>query len=180
MKGGERMKYNIREVFYQDQDEMIYVRKILLSLRQNYPNFEQWLDEKVMTQLGDTRKIIVALSEQVIVGVMVLKNTVSERKICTLWVQEEYRKNGIGTELIKYAIKELETKYPLITVSENSHMNFLPLMEKFHFRLKRRYRGYYQPEIIEYAYNGLLEENVTDECCIIFNPTAICPSDPAW
>lgn len=174
------MKYNIREVFYQDQDEMIYVRKILLSLRQNYPNFEQWLDEKVMTQLGDTRKIIVALSEQVIVGVMVLKNTVSERKICTLWVQEEYRKNGIGTELIKYAIKELETKYPLITVSENSHMNFLPLMEKFHFRLKRRYRGYYQPEIIEYAYNGLLEENVTDECCIIFNPTAICPSDPAW
>ena len=86
------MKYNIREVLYQDQDEMICVRKILLSLKQNYPNFDQWLDKKVMTQLGNTRKIIVALSGQVIVGVMVLKNTVSERKICTLWVQKEYRK----------------------------------------------------------------------------------------
>ena len=171
------MKYNIREVLYQNQDEMIYVRDILLSLKRNYPNFEQWLEKKVMTQLGDTRKIIVALSERVIVGVMVLKNTVSEQKICTLWVQEEYRKNGIGTELIKCAIEELETKYPLITVSENSYMNFLPLMEKFNFQLKRRYRGYYRPGVIEYAYNGLLEENITGECCIIFNPTAICPSD---
>lgn len=172
------MKYNIREVLYQDQDEMICVRKILLSLKQNYPNFDQWLDKKVMTQLGNTRKIIVALSGQVIVGVMVLKNTVSERKICTLWVQKEYRKNRIGTDLIKYAIKELETKYPLITVSENSYMNFLSLMEEFNFQLKRRYRGYYQPGVIEYAYNGLLEENVTDECCIIFNQTAICSSNP--
>lgn len=165
------MKYNIREVFYQDQDEMIYVRKILLSLKQNYPNFEQWLDEKVMTQLENTRKIIVALSGQAIIGVMVLKSTVSERKICTLWVQKEYRKNGIGTDLIEYAIEELETKYPLITMSENSYMDFLPLMENFNFRLERRYKGYYQPGIIEYAYNGLLEENVTGECCIIFNPT---------
>lgn len=50
------MKYNIREVLYQDQDEMICVRKILLSLKQNYPNFDQWLDKKVMTQLGKHSK----------------------------------------------------------------------------------------------------------------------------
>ena len=138
------MQYNIREALYQDSNEIMRIQQALLSLRRNYPNFQEWINQKVIAQLGKTRKIIIALSGQkTIAGVMILKNTVFEKKICTLWVHKEYRKNGIGTALMRYAIKELGTKYPLITMSQESYIEFLPLMKKFNFQLKKCYNGYY-------------------------------------
>ncbi len=172
------MQYHIREAVYQDCDELMRVQDALLSLRRSYPKFQDWLNRKVIPQLGKIRKIIIAQNEKkTIVGIMILKNTCAEKKICTLWVHRDYQKNGIGTALMERAIRELQTSRPLITMSQESYAEFLPLMRKFHFELKKRYHGYYKAGITEYAFNGLLKDDGSVEYCIIFDPSAICTAD---
>ena len=80
------------------------VKDVLLEeLSDSYPNFDKWYNEKVLVEMRkgvSSREIIVAISElergSKITGVAIIKKTEEERKICTLKVLKEYRKQGIG------------------------------------------------------------------------------------
>lgn len=138
---------------FQRQDEL-YAH--ISSLEQEYPFFMDWYYNTVLpgTTIG-LRKIIVATIEDNIAGVLILKDA-SEKKICTLRVESEYRGNGLGHRLMNIAIRELKTEYPLITVSDIHIDEFMTLFRDNKFRFSKMYFEKYIKGHYEIAFNGYL------------------------
>ena len=138
------------------QSLLIRIRNILADLEYCYPNFSLWI-EKVFRELKDTdkRKIILVTDQNWsnILGVTIIKNTVQEKKICTLRVLKEYQDQGIGTILLKEAIKELKDPLPLITVSELQINTFKPFLERYGFVIKDKVKSLYRDGMYEYFFN---------------------------
>lgn len=135
--------------------ENIY--KSLSSLNQDYPNFEKWYFEKVVPgiKIGN-REIIMTTSNQMISGFSILKNSYDEKKICTLRVNPEFRKNGIGKILFEKSLEVLDSDSPVITVSQERVSQFSPLLKHYGFELSQVISGYYKKSLNEYVYNGVI------------------------
>lgn len=131
---------------------------MLKQVRTDYPNFSQWYNITVRNGLMDgTRQIWLAVSiSGEIAGVLILKKNTEERKICTLYVQDCFRGQGIGTQMMKTAIQYLGTDTPLATVSSQHLHEYWALLEHFNFCLCRVYPDYYRSGVDEYAFNGEL------------------------
>jgi len=135
------------------------VYNFLYCLNGDYPNFGQWFFDKVINGFNNgTREILVASSSDNIVGVAILKKSPNEKKICTLRVHEHHQRNGIGSLLITEAIRILDTETPIITVASFRSKQFMPLFNKFGFKLTEICVNYYGKGTAEYAYNGLLNK----------------------
>ena len=79
--------------------EKIY--NITKELEIDYPNHYQWFHEKFCKELdGKAREIVFCLNNDVPIGVVFLKNSKDEKKICTIYVEKTYRNIGIGTQLL--------------------------------------------------------------------------------
>ncbi len=131
------------------------VKDILNDIKDLYPNFENWLMfkfQKSNIELG-LRNIIVARTPAGVVGVALLKKQQEERKICTFFVSPSYRKKGIGSQLMELSLDWLETKKPLITVSEERKPFLEPLLRKFNFCQSKALLGFYREDKFEYFYN---------------------------
>ncbi len=132
-------------------------QNILSDLQVEYPFFLKWL-QKVFEELqtSEKRLVLIYCSDESIFdikGVAILKNTVEERKICTLRVMNPYRHQGIGTLLLNKSIELLNDPYPLITVS-GIHMDiFGPFLRKNGFVLKDKIKSLYRRGCYEYFYN---------------------------
>ncbi len=149
---------DIHQVSSVDFDLQKKIAQELEPLNFIYPDFKDWLTQKVFRQLiTDMRKIFVAQENEIICGILILKDTDEEKKICTLRVTPRYSRLGIGSQLIKLAQSELKTEYPVITVSEKHREEFRPIFEKFEFSFHQRYFNYYKEETTEYSYNGPIE-----------------------
>ena len=134
------------------------VYDVLRDLEKEYPSFERWYYSKVVPGLAKhEREVYVYMVDQVIAAVMILKNSATEKKICTLRVRNEYQKCGIGSELIRLAQNCLKTDYPVITVSKDKEIEFKRLFEKFGFNRYKDYDSYYRVGKIEVSYNGPIE-----------------------
>ena len=128
----------------------------LLSLTEDYPNFENWFFEKVVPDTISGKRMIYCISiNEDIAGILILK-LYSESKICTLRVSPEYRHMGLGSYLMELAINKLNNNYPLITVSDSHISDFKPLFDKFGFKLNQLCLNYYRENHIELVYNGKL------------------------
>ncbi len=155
------MKYNIKQInensFFLDS-----IFKSLSFLRLEYPGFYKWYHKKVMQGLSsDSRKIFLAttssrISQHNIDGVLILKNTLEERKICTLFVKEKNRYKGIGAKLMDLAMNEFHGEKPLITISDNHITSFNHLLNKYEFKVEDMLPNYYTNGRIEYTFNGHL------------------------
>ena len=88
-----------------------------------------------------------------------------EKKICTLRVSEKYRRCGWATFLLKVAFRELRCAKPIITVSSYHIEEFAPLLQKNGFILYKGYLDYYKSGITEYAFNGPLNEEISQRVC---------------
>lgn len=132
----------------------------LSFLRTEYPDFTSWFYDKVVPGLENgSRDIFIATSSRDYNhanGILILKNTNNEKKICTLFVDEQSRKNGLGCKFIELAMNRLDTNFPIITISENRKNDFNKLLQKFDFKLFDRYGDFYKKGITEYSYNGHL------------------------
>ena len=86
----------------------------LSFLRTEYPEFYSWFYDKVVPGLSNgTREVFIAqttLSFGKVNGVLILKNTNFEKKICTLYVDKESRMNGFGQKFMNIAFNELQQK----------------------------------------------------------------------
>ena len=101
-----------------DLDKIIFnILKITLPVKEDYPNYKDWFLNKQVKGINIDRDIIFAMYNEEIVGVANIKGTIEEKKICTLYIKECFRKSMIGSNLIKMACDELETDKPLITIS---------------------------------------------------------------
>ena len=138
---------------YQKQVELF---SHISTLEQEYPHFKEWYYNTVLPETrAGLRKIIVASIENSIAGVLILKNC-KEKKICTLRVAPDYRHNGLGHLFMDVAIHELETAYPLITVSDNHINEFEKLLNDYNFKLTGMYYEKYIDGHFELAFNGYL------------------------
>ena len=110
------------------------LKKIVIetsSFKKDYPDYENWFWEKQVTGLFDgTRDIIVAIKNNKIIGISNIKNTVVEKKICTLSVDKRYRMKTIGSKLVEISLKLLNTKTPVITMSLYKLPEFTSIIKK--------------------------------------------------
>ncbi|AHG78679.1 Acetyltransferase, GNAT [Mannheimia varigena USDA-ARS-USMARC-1388] len=128
-----------------------------------YPNISIWY-EKVIREINEDssrREMFIVLSnesnELSISGLMILKNHLDEKKICTLRVKDSHQGKGIGTKLFEYAFEYLNTKVPLITVPEESVDIFSRIFDKYGFKQTESRSNLYREGKVEYIYNGYFE-----------------------
>jgi acetyltransferase, GNAT family len=126
----------------------------------NYPNIDTWY-QKIVSEINNdpkSREMFICLSNEKnllsISGLMILKNTCDEKKICTLRVNENYQGKGIASELIQKAFDFLKTEKPLITVPEESVEVFSNIFNKYGFEKKDEIHDLYREKKIEHIYNG--------------------------
>ena len=88
-----------------------------------YPNYFKWYWEKVIPNiLKGTRDVIIVTVNYEIVGVAIVKKEENEKKLCTIFVKEEYRDKQITIRLLEECFSFLETSTPLVTISEDKNI----------------------------------------------------------
>ena len=115
------------------------------ELEIDYPNHYNWFHEKFCKELdGKAREIIFCLNNNVPIGVVFLKNSKEEKKICTIYVEKTYRNIGIGTQLLLKSFAFLNTTKPLITMPEYKVKEFDNIIRNYNWE---------KTEIIESCYS---------------------------
>lgn len=145
--------------------QMAYAKKVysfLFLLNFEYPKFTQWYNSLYKTNglLNDEREIIICTVNRNIVGVAILKNSETEKKICTLRVLPTYQCLGIGSALLEKSFELLNNDKPLITIHISKYQSFKRLFEKYNFSLEQQMQGYYGLMRSELSYNGMLSDDV--------------------
>ena len=69
-----------------------------------------------------------------IVGVSSLKKS-EENKICTFYIKDDYRKEGLGSKLLEQSLKYLETEKPVINFSKNKFDMIKNFVDKYNWKL---------------------------------------------
>lgn len=141
--------------------KIIYlVSKFLSDLVKDYPRHNEWYIKMVMsTWLNEDRNILVCInSKGQIIGVSILKSSLSEKKICTLRVANKYQNKGIGRELVKKSFVWLDSDKPIVSVSESKKEQFDSIFKYFGFKLEQECIGIYQKDRVECVYNGVLSK----------------------
>ena len=125
-----------------------------------YPKIERWFN-KIIKEIDEDNKkrelflaIITSEGNIELAGILILKNTDREKKICSLRVIEKFRNKGIGKRLFEKAFEYLGTTKPLITLPEECYKDaFRGLLEKYNFVETSRREGVYRDNRIEYFFN---------------------------
>jgi ribosomal protein S18 acetylase RimI-like enzyme len=134
----------------------LHFKKIAASLADvsaYYPEFKSWLyfTFRAGIYVGE-RKILVAHSDGDIAGLALLKNSISEKKICTFYVLPEYRDDGVGRSLMHKSLQTLGHNDIGISVSEERHSELSPLLRSCGFSLDSVLPGRYRNEKSEFFY----------------------------
>lgn len=157
------MTFIINQIISSEAASIKKIGEILAFLKKDYPDFFAWYNNKVVPGLNvEQRQIYIATPENridEIAGVIILKDDGFEKKICTLYVFEKYRRQGVGSMFIELAINILGTKLPMITVSDSNKEEFVDLLDKYGFEYYQEYPSYYKNDISEHSYNGYLKAN---------------------
>lgn len=139
------------------------IRKMLRCLNIEYPDFYGWYDGLFQEdkELYDNREIIICEKECHIAGVVILKSTEEEKKICTLRVAKPFQRQGIGRKLMELSLEWLEEDKPLITMHKSKQHQFASLLDYYGFTLAEKQWNYYNIFSTELSYNGVLTKKET-------------------
>ena len=124
-----------------------------------YPKFEEWFNKILIENLNfpNKREIFFCINKEKLLinicGIMILKKYKEEKKICTLYVLENFRNKKIGSQMIKKSFEYLGTNKPFITIPEEEYLNFKVLLNKYNFIETKKIKNYYRKNKIEYFYN---------------------------
>ena len=135
---------------------VIKILKATLPIKDDYPNYKDWFLNKQVKGMDNDRDIIFALCNDEIVGVSNIKKSIDEKKICTLYIKECFRKNSIGSSLIQMSFEELETNKPLVTISSNKIYDFRKIIIKNNWELSGELKNFYKNNSDEYVFNDSL------------------------
>lgn len=115
-----------------------------------YPQYKSWYYNKAIPRILEGKgEIFLATINDEIVGFVNIKND-DEKKICTLYIIENYRKKGIATKLLENAFSYLETTKPLITIPAYNEYMFQKIIKKYDWK---RTGCIYNYSSVEYVYN---------------------------
>ena len=145
-----------------------YINKILnkililsMQVKDDYPDYRQWFQNVQIPGIYDgTRNIIVAHINDKIVGFVSLKKT-DEKKICTFYVEKNYRKNKIGALLAEKAINYLEEEKPLITIPMDKLHEFIKIASKYNWEVTEIKENLYRTTTPEVIVNGSINSTQT-------------------
>lgn len=127
------------------------------ELECDYPDHYYWFYYKFCKNLdGKNREIIFCLDNDILVGVAFLKNSEIEKKICTIYITKEYRKQGIGTNLLLRSYEFLKTTKPLITMPEYKLKEFDNIIKTYDWKKRQIIKSCYS-EKNEIVFNGILK-----------------------
>lgn len=140
------------------------LNKILIfsmQVKDDYPDYRQWFQTVQIPGIYDgTRNIIVAHINDKIVGFVSLKKT-DEKKICTFYVEKNYRKNKIGALLAEKAINYLEEEKPLITIPMDKLHEFIKIASKYNWEITEIKENLYRTTTPEVIVNGSINSTQT-------------------
>ena len=150
---------------FHEEHKKLYndILSLTYSINDTYPQHSTWFKEKFLTGLKNKERIyIVAQDEEgKLAGCVLIKKTEEEKKICTLFVHPDYRKQGLGGKLMEQTLSELG-EHPLITVSDRNIAQLAPLLRKKVFHLSAVKKGAYRPEDTEYYFNDKKADAIKD------------------
>lgn len=124
------------------------------SISDLYPNFEGWLRFRFLGNIkSGSRKLLVAYKGNEIVGYSLLKQDSLESKICTFYIPEMYRGQGIGSALMEESLDTLKSKDTFITVSQERQDELAPLLVAKGFSVHSEVNEMYRHNSKEYIWN---------------------------
>lgn len=127
-------------------------------LKANYPGFDKWFACKVLPGLfAGERTVMIEERDSGAAGLLILKHTDAEKKLCTLRIRPHFESKGLGVRLFQIAFEILKTERPLLSVSETSMPKFERLFQHFGFAKEGVYEERYLPKVDEFSFNGLLD-----------------------
>ncbi len=114
-----------------------------------YREYYKWFFQKSIPRVLDGSGDILFVMEGFrIIALANLKNTPEEKKICTLLVEEEFRKKGLGTKLLIESFGILNTSKPVITIEENKIKEYMSFINEFNWKETSSTNIYTNNEII--------------------------------
>lgn len=117
-----------------------------------YPGFSDWLNKVVLELTEGMRSLILARFQHKIVGVNILKHHEAENKLCTFWVNPEFRHQHIASKLLSMSLDSFQGKAPLITIPESRLGEFMFLIERRGFLPCGISDGLYHQHLREYFF----------------------------
>ena len=120
--------------------------------KHQYPGYFIWYYQTNIPRiLSGEGEAIFYLDGFQIVGLSMLKRTDDEAKICTFFIDEEYRKRGYSSLLLEDSFGYLGTESPIITIPENRLDEFSKIIEAYGWVPTETTGKYYSPEVV---FNG--------------------------
>ncbi|WP_423204696.1 GNAT family N-acetyltransferase [Pseudomonas kribbensis] len=130
----------------------------LYDLSGYYPDFNKWLDHKVIPGLiSGERSIILEHYRGQLAGLAIVKDSVAEQKLCCLRVLPKFQGTGVGLKLFERSFETLNNETPLLSIAEEQKHIFGKLFKYYGFELAKKYHNYYRPLKDELSFNGLIE-----------------------
>lgn len=147
----------LKEDFIKIIDE---VYSITEHLNETYPGYRDWFFEKQVKGCYTPNRNILFIKNDdgEIIALSCLKKDEEEKKICTLFVNPNYRKHGIGSLLFEESMKFLETTKPLVTFTEDKLPMFEKIVSKYNWELTEIVDGIYNDGVRELCFNGQLSK----------------------
>ena len=111
-----------------------------------YPNFAGWFNNLFddNLQLKPDREIFFACKDDEIAGVAIAKSTKEESKICTLYVEKEHQRCGIGKKLMQLSLFWIgEDRIVTITLDSSKESEFAGILRHFGFVLDSKKENMY-------------------------------------
>ena len=155
--------HDIQELISQNYP-IEYIRKLLndililsMEVKDDYPDYRQWFQTVQIPGIyNGTRNIIIAHLNDKIVGFVSLKKT-EEKKICTFYVEKNFRRNKIGALLAEKAIAYLEEEKPLITIPMDKLHEFTKIAVKYNWEVSEIKENLYRVTTPEVIVNGTID-----------------------
>lgn len=135
--------------------DLVQLKAFLIELELFYPNFEQWLDTKIIGRADwKENRILMARQGNALVGVSLMKKSVKETKLRAVRVAPSLQSSGLGIRLIDQSLEVLENERPLVTVSEELlGLYSRAFVNRYGFALDEVAKGMYRPQKLEYIFN---------------------------
>lgn len=148
-----RKHFSISVAHDHEQGRLRHVGHLLQPISIYYPNFNVWLRTTFAEGLvAGERKILIAGEAGRLAGLALLKDNGTEKKICAFFVMPEHRGAGLGTALMREALKQLGEQEIVISVAEERVSELIPLLLKNNFHLSEIKEGYYRKNKKEFYY----------------------------
>lgn len=141
------------------------IYEITKDLTKIYPEYKDWFFNKQLKECFSLSRNIIFIrnNDNKIIALTCLKNNNYEKKICTLFVDPDYRNNGLGSLLFEEAIFFLKTTTPVVTFTEDKLWMFDKFIKKYDWKLTDILENNYKDNAKELVFNGKNNINIKDK-----------------